>query len=129
MERRFSTTRIELCNQHEELASRAQRLCLDSYCQAIKREIVSGQSIQCKIRGQLKNPVKTTNVTLDNLHKDFLLKFLLKGVASIEEFDVVKDNESLIFTDGFNLRENYNEEYLFNLNNWPLGVEKFRIYE
>ena len=129
MERKFSTTRIELCNQHEELASRAQRVCLDSYCKAVKREIVPGRSNQYKIRGQFKHPVKAKNVPLENLHKDFLLKFLLKGVASIEEFDVVKDNESLIFTGRFNLRENYNEEYLFNLNNWPLGVEKLRIYE
>ena len=130
MKRRFTTNRIELCIQHHELASRAQRLCISSYCQAVKKEIVSGQSKQCKIRGEFKNPCKAKKNTLENLSKDYLLKFLLRGVANIEEFNVVEgDGANLMFTGIFHLRENHSEDYLFNLNNWPLGVEKLEIYE
>ena len=127
MQRRFPTDRINLCHQHQELASKTQKVCISSYCKAVLDPLEP--AMQLKIRGQFQNPIKAERKKEQGLKKDYLLRFLLKGVSEIEDFNVETNNQIFLFSGIFHLRKNYGEDFILNLEHWPLGVEKLSICE
>ena len=125
MQRRFSTNWTTLCYQHQELNSKAREICINNYCQAIKEQPLP--QTEFKIQGQFRNPILPNE--FQELKQDYLLRFLLKGVSEIKDFSVRNCNQTLIFKGRFRVRENYGEDFIFNLENWPLGVEKLNTFE
>ena len=127
MLRRFLTERVDLCHQHQERASKTQKFCITSYCKAVLDPLEPAK--QLKIKGQFQNPIKAERKKGQDLKKDYLLRFLLEGVSEIKDFTFVTNNNILLFNGIFHLRKNYGEDFILNLEHWPLGVEKLCICE
>ena len=127
MQRRFSTDRVNLCHQHQATASKPQKVCIRSYCKAVLDPLEPAR--QLKIQGEFQNPIKSERKKEQALKKDYLLRFLLKGVSEIEDFNVVTNNQISLFSGIFHLRKNYGEDFILNLDHWPLGIEKLMIRE
>lgn len=127
MQRRFSTDQVNLCHQHQELASKTQKVCITSYCKAVLDPLEPAKKL--KIKGQFQNPIKFERKKEQYLKKDYLLRFLLEGVSEIEDFNVETNNQIFIFSGLFHLRKSYGEDFILNLEHWPLGVDKLIISE
>ena len=85
------------------------------------------ESDEIKIHGHFFNPNGFSLNDKTFFTRDLLLKFLNKEVYDITEYQCDEVGRKLQFSGVFKLRSANNEDYLFDLNNWPLGVQNIVI--
>ena len=88
--------------------------------------------MEVKLQGDYINPSGYSADDSRYLTPELLMKFLISNVSSISQFEswsVFSDPEAktkkqkLVFCGLFKLKNADSEEFLFDLNHWPLGVQ------
>ena len=88
--------------------------------------------MEVKLQGDYFNPSGFSANDIKYLTPELLMKFLISHVSCISQFEswpVISDPEAkkkkqkLMFCGLFKLKVKNCEEFLFDLKNWPLGVQ------
>ena len=133
-DRKLSTNWINICKDNES-TSGSQQKCAVLYCdlieiEASKKEIESvGDKNPLKIQGEY---VSLSASSRENQHvftSDLLLRFLVHEVSEIKNFETRRCHKKLIFWAAFITRSEKSEDFLFDLRNWPLGVQKLNFWK
>ena len=129
--RKLSANWISI-SQDQERVSDQQRACAVLYCDLIEsgrteRESRSG-SYPVKIQGEYVSLFGSSRENQAFLTQDLLLKFLVQEVSEISHFETRKCYRKSKFWATFSTRSDKSEEFLFDLKNWPLGVQRLNFW-
>ena len=126
-DRKLSTNWINLCQDHE------QRNYAVLYCDLIEAaktegDLVRSESCLLKIQGEYVSLFGSSKENQIFLTRDLLFKFLVHEVSEIRYFETRKCHEKTKFWATFLTRSANSEEFLFDLRNWPLGVQRLNFW-
>lgn len=92
----------------------------------MKEELPKVSPVTLKVRGEYQNPGGCSS----NDQEKFLSalpRFLFAGVSNIKNFNSFMEGKTMVFTAEFELRSGKGEDWLFNLDFWPLGVRRLKF--
>ena len=87
-----------------------------------KEMAVSGPVV-LRLRGEYQNPAGYSAADTEHFSTS-LPRFLFEGVSEISQYKSYVEKKTVLFAAEFHLRAGWGEEFLFNLNCWPLGVRR-----
>ena len=128
-DRKLSTNWINLCQDHQH---EQQRKYAVLYCDLIEAAITESDSYResdlLKIQGEYVSLFGSSKQNQFLLTSDILFKFLVHEVSEIRHFETRKCHEKMKFRATFLTRSANCEEFLFDLRNWPLGVQRLNFW-
>ena len=128
-DRKLSTNWINLSQDHEHEPD-SQRTCAVLYCDLIESAKIdkksNRESYPLKIQGEYVSMCSSKQNQC--LTKDILLKFLVHEVSEIIHLETRKCYRKIKFWATFSTRSDKSEDFLFDLRNWPLGVQRLNFW-
>ena len=88
-----------------------------------QEQIKEEDLIVLRVKGEYQNPAGFSEAD-QSAFSESLKRFLLDGVTQIKQFESFVQNKTVLFAAEFHMRVGRGEEFLFNLENWPLGVRR-----
>lgn len=128
-DRKLSTNWINLSQDHEH-ESDSQRTYAVLYCDLIESAKIDKKSYQesCPLKIQGEYVSMCSSKQNQCLTKDILLKFLVHEVSEIIHLETRKCYRKMKFWAIFLTRSDKSEDFLFDLRNWPLGVQRLNFW-
>ena len=79
-----------------------------------------------RVRGEYQNPAGYSRENEEHFSTN-LARFLFEGVSKISNYKSVVEKKTVLFAAEFQMRAGWGEQFLFNLENWPLGVRRLQF--
>ena len=89
-------------------------------------EVLKAAPVTVRVKGEYQNPGGYSPTDQENF-SSCLPRFLFAGVSTIRNFSSFEVEKTIVFSAEFQLRPEKGDEWLFNLDFWPLGVRRLHL--